>query len=316
MPKDVSVDRIPDLIINASDHKRIVSPYHDPLILDLKISAHTLRRCLIDTGAYTNLLYRPTSEQLGLGPQHPKPTSGAPYGFSGEASAPMGTIMLPVRFGRGTQSRRVQATFTVIDAESAYNSLIGRQTLGEINAVMSVRGLILVYMSDVGRTKKLHGNQISSRSCNVTAFKQTSSAKTRGEPNPGTAGSNSCREVQKSFKRPTSEAEASTSKGKSTDHKRPVSGVGTTNVYLGPGRSVIIGEDMSPTFKDQMIGVLKRNMDIFAYSTDEISGVSEEVIVHKLNEDPTSKPVKRKKMNMSTEQKATIKEEVDKLLFA
>ncbi|KAL2248495.1 UNVERIFIED_CONTAM: Retrovirus-related Pol polyprotein from transposon [Sesamum indicum] len=65
-----------------------------------------------------------------------------------------------------------------------------------------------------------------------------------------------------------------------------------------------------------MISLLRKNADIFAWSSSDFIGVAPEVIVHRLNVDPTMGPVQQKKRNFSVEKNQVIREEVDRLLNA
>uniref|UniRef100_A0A2N9EHL8 RNase H type-1 domain-containing protein n=1 Tax=Fagus sylvatica TaxID=28930 RepID=A0A2N9EHL8_FAGSY len=63
--------------------------------------------------------------------------------------------------------------------------------------------------------------------------------------------------------------------------------------------------------------VLEReNADIFAWNHDDMPGINTEVIVHKLNVNPSMRPVKQKRRVFAPERNAAVMEEVDKLLTA
>ena len=61
---------------------------------------------------------------------------------------------------------------------------------------------------------------------------------------------------------------------------------------------------------------MKANADIFAWSAADMSGIPPEIITHRLNIDPTMRPVKQKKRSFAPEKQKAIDEEVDKLLEA
>ena len=56
-------------------------------------------------------------------------------------------------------------------------------------------------------------------------------------------------------------------------------------------RVVKIGTYMEPEVRNELIEFLKGHKITFAWSTDEIIGVDPNVISHKLNVDPTYRPV-------------------------
>ena len=52
-----------------------------------------------------------------------------------------------------------------------------------------------------------------------------------------------------------------------------------------------IGMTLSPKMKTQLVQFLKENLDIFAWSHEDMLGISPKVIQHKLNVDPERKPI-------------------------
>ena len=52
-----------------------------------------------------------------------------------------------------------------------------------------------------------------------------------------------------------------------------------------------IGTTLSPEIRIRLVQFLKENQDVFAWSHEDILGISLEVIQHKLNIDPERKPV-------------------------
>ncbi|KAL2235267.1 UNVERIFIED_CONTAM: hypothetical protein Sindi_1258900 [Sesamum indicum] len=65
-----------------------------------------------------------------------------------------------------------------------------------------------------------------------------------------------------------------------------------------------------------MVKFLKENADMFAWSPSDFKGINSKIIVHRLNMDPTARPVQQKKRTFGTEKNRVIKEEVDKLMRA
>ncbi|XP_020547166.1 uncharacterized protein LOC110011435 [Sesamum indicum] len=65
-----------------------------------------------------------------------------------------------------------------------------------------------------------------------------------------------------------------------------------------------------------MVSLLRKNADVFAWSSSDFVGVAPELILHRLNVDPTMRPVQQKKRNFSIEKNQVIKDEVERLLNA
>ena len=48
---------------------------------------------------------------------------------------------------------------------------------------------------------------------------------------------------------------------------------------------------LSPEMRTRLIEFLKENLDVFAWSHEDMPGISPKIIQHKLNVDPERKPV-------------------------
>src|SRR6266540_4236730 len=79
---------------------------------------------------------------------------------------------------------------------------------------------------------------------------------------------------------------------------------------------VVLGGDLPAQTKEQLLQCLRRNVDIFAWSSEDIPGISKEIIEHHLNIDPWATPLKQHLRKASAKRQEVIKEEVAKLLKA
>ena len=75
-----------------------------------------------------------------------------------------------------------------------------------------------------------------------------------------------------------------------------------------------LGENLSPELKNGLICVLKANLDVFAWTHEDMVGIHPDVMCHHLNISPDFKPVRQKRRAMDVERYKALKEEVDKLL--
>ncbi|KAL0400266.1 UNVERIFIED_CONTAM: hypothetical protein Sradi_2369900 [Sesamum radiatum] len=80
-----------------------------------------------------------------------------------------------------------------------------------------------------------------------------------------------------------------------------------------PDKTTRIGSNMSKSVETMMIELLRIHVDMFAWSPSDFKGIDPEVIVHRLNVDPMTRPVKQKKRSFGAERNRIIKEEVKKL---
>lgn len=66
--------------------------------------------------------------------------------------------------------------------------------------------------------------------------------------------------------------------------------------------------------KEEMIGLLKENMDIFAWQENDLLGIKRELIDHRLDLDPKTKPIKQKLRTLGPEKKEAAMIEIEKLI--
>ena len=73
---------------------------------------------------------------------------------------------------------------------------------------------------------------------------------------------------------------------------------------------------MEEKIKQDLIQFLRENIDVFAWSHEDMPGIDPSIITHRLNVYPSSKPVRQKKRVFAPERDNAIKEEVQKLTTA
>ncbi|KAJ9548227.1 hypothetical protein OSB04_020770 [Centaurea solstitialis] len=81
-----------------------------------------------------------------------------------------------------------------------------------------------------------------------------------------------------------------------------------------PDRKVFVGATLTPNIKNSIISFLQEHSDCFAWSHEDMVGIDPNIISHKLNVDPTFKPVKQKRRKFAPERNKVINEEVENLL--
>ena len=83
-----------------------------------------------------------------------------------------------------------------------------------------------------------------------------------------------------------------------------------------PEKFTRIGTGIKEKARKDLIQFLRKNIDVFAWSHDDMPGIDPSVITHRLNVYPFLKPVHQKKRVFAPERDKAIKEEVQKLTTA
>ena len=71
---------------------------------------------------------------------------------------------------------------------------------------------------------------------------------------------------------------------------------------------------LDSTLKGKIVEFLKQNLDIFAWTHEDMLGIDNKVIEHQLYVNPTKKPVQQKQRVFAPERNKAVMEEVEKLL--
>ena len=83
-----------------------------------------------------------------------------------------------------------------------------------------------------------------------------------------------------------------------------------------PKKYTRVGVDMEKKTKQNLVQFLKKSIDVFAWSPEDMSSIDPSVITHRLNVYPFTKPVWQKKRVLAPKRENSIKEEVQKLTVA
>lgn len=61
-----------------------------------------------------------------------------------------------------------------------------------------------------------------------------------------------------------------------------------------PSKVSKIGGDLDPPIKEKIVEFLKKNLDVCAWTHEDMPGIDSKLIEQQLNVDPTKKPVQQK----------------------
>ena len=75
-----------------------------------------------------------------------------------------------------------------------------------------------------------------------------------------------------------------------------------------------VGTSLNPQTKEEIISFLKDNLDVFAWSHEDMLGIPANIIQHHLNVDPKKKLVQQRRRVFAPEQNKAVMDEVNKLL--
>ena len=79
-------------------------------------------------------------------------------------------------------------------------------------------------------------------------------------------------------------------------------------------KTVLVGVLLPGPERDSLMEFLRQNKDVFAWSHNDMPGISPEHACHRLNIDPNNPPVRQKARRFAPEKNRAINKEVEKLL--
>ena len=201
--------------------------------------------------------------------------------FSGDKVYPRGIVTLTVTMGTQPKQLTCQLEFLVVDCPSSYNVIIRRPILNRWKVTTSTYCLKVKFLTD-NRVGEVRGDQILARECYqaVLATKENHTRMIEEEEN---------------------KVEALETVALVEDRVTKTMRIGTT---------------LSPEMRTRLIEFLKENLDVIAWSHEDMLGISSKIIQHKLNVNPERKSVQQRRRAFTPERDQVVTEEVTKLLTA
>uniref|UniRef100_A0A2N9EKU0 Uncharacterized protein n=1 Tax=Fagus sylvatica TaxID=28930 RepID=A0A2N9EKU0_FAGSY len=279
--------RVEDLPITFTEEDacKVVHPHDDALVVTMEIAGYSTRRVLIDNGSSADIIYLTAFQQMKIGKDQLQPIETPLVGFAGTSIYPLGMVTLQIIAGTHPKQAMKKVNFLVVDCPSAYNVIIGRPTLNRLRAVTSTYHLLVRFPTENG-IGEMKGDQAMARECYLTTVNAEQVHQTL------------IVEERQNVAEPTEELE---------------------EIVLIEGdekKTTRIGTSMAKEIRASVVNFLRGNADVFAWSHDDMPGISTEVISHELNVNPSTPPVKQKRRVFAPERNTAVMEEVDKLLKA
>ncbi|KAF8093429.1 hypothetical protein N665_0383s0057 [Sinapis alba] len=209
-----------------------------------------------------------------------KPSSRALTGFNGSSTSLLGTIRLNV-FAGGI-SKLVK--FSFIDTKTQYNAILGTPWLHMMKAIPSTYHQCVKFPTKEGTVFTLKGKQRLARSMLISDLK-SQQVTFLVEPD----------------KKLSPQKEETVQVGIDPDH---------------PERTVGIGSELSVNLTTELTTFLRGNKSTFAWTIADMPGIDPTITSHRLNVDPTYKPIKQKRHKLGSERAKTGNDKVDRLLGA
>ncbi|KAK3002057.1 hypothetical protein RJ639_021347 [Escallonia herrerae] len=264
-PPNKKLKTVPAATITFSDDdsKGIKTPHDDPLVITIKTGNFDVKHVLIDNGSSAEILFHDAFKKMNIPTDRLRKMDTPLYGFSNHPITAEGIIALPVAIGTPPAQANFMLDFVLVKVPSAYNTILGQPALNQLQAVVSTYHLKMKFPTEHG-IGEVKGDQTTARQCYVT----------------------SCQLKNK-------EALIIEDLREDTKMQRgePVEDLVSIEVYPGEeNKTVPIGSNLKENTKLELVNLLRTYADIFAWTAADMPGIDPEIIIHRLNVDPSKKP--------------------------
>lgn len=130
-------ERGPSIQFESQDLERVVAPHGDALVIRVTIANYNMARVFVDTSSLVNVLYKDTFNRIQIDREELQPMATSLFGFTGYEVRPLGQIQLSLSLGEEPLRQTHSLLFTVVDAPSSYNIILGRPALSSFGAIVS-----------------------------------------------------------------------------------------------------------------------------------------------------------------------------------
>ena len=264
-------------------------PYEDPLVIKFIVANKTIHRVLVNNESSAEIIFASAFDKMGIGREKLELVNENLCGFSGERILPLGSIQLVLTLGDPPCQATTTVKFLIVESPSAYNMFLGRPSLNSIRVVPSPYHMVIKFPTANG-VGMVRGNQRIAKECYSTSMKKNT--------------------IDNIYMDELNMRDKVTTRPAPSEELEPV--------QLGdqPEHLVYIGSKLAKGIRSPLIHFLEQNIEVFAWKQEDMGGFDPVVITHKLNVNPSFKPIKQKKRSFAPERQKGINEEVGKLLQA
>ena len=269
----------PSITFVDEDARRLHHPHDDAIVITLMIASYLTRRVLVDNGSLRDILYYLAFQQMKIDKELLCPTNIPLIGFGGMKVLPVGTIFLLVVVGTYPQHITEEVNFLIIDCSSSYNAIIGRPTLNSWRVAISTFHLSIKFPTEYG-IREVQGDWLIAREYYLSMLHMDEQIPTMNI------------EEKRTTVEPTKVLE---------------------DVPLDKSnleRFTKIGTGMGEKMKQELVEFLKKSIDVFAWSHEDMPGIDPNVITHCLNVSSSYKPIHQRNWVFAPKRYKAKKQEV------
>nr|XP_043638079.1 uncharacterized protein LOC122609083 [Erigeron canadensis] len=253
----------------------------DPVVIQARVANFEVGKVYLDNGSSSDIIYDHCFQKLHQRVRDLKrPSRTQLISFMGEFNRPVGEVSMEVIMGEYPFHRIELIEFMIIRAPSDYNVILGRPSMQKFGAIPST----------------VHGMVNFPTPAGIAII--------RGRM----TWPEECRQVEKVLPRKVEKLQ------EIQMQDGPEEKVIINKKF--PEQPVIIGSQLPRRIKEELVHLLKNNLDVFAWQTSDMTGVPRELAEHALNANPNISPIRQKKRGMSQDRSKAACEQVNEMVEA
>ncbi|KAK3035469.1 hypothetical protein RJ639_034439 [Escallonia herrerae] len=171
---------VPAITFSDEDSKDIQTPHDDPLVITIRAGNFDIKRVLIDNGSSAEILFHDAFKKMNIPTDRLRKMDTPLYGFSNHPVAAEGIIALPITIDTPLAQANFILDFVVVKVPSAYNAILGRPALNQLQAVVLTYHLNMKFPTEHG-IGEVKGDQTIARQCYVTSCRPKKAKKLDSE---------------------------------------------------------------------------------------------------------------------------------------
>ncbi|XP_057432163.1 uncharacterized protein LOC130724914 [Lotus japonicus] len=288
------------IIFTPQDFAHVIPHDNDPIVVTIRVNNYVTKKVFLDQGSSADIIYGDAFDRLGLKESDLKPYRGTLVGFTGDRVSVRGYVEIPTAFGEGEFVKKFQVKYLVLACRANYNVLLGRDTLNKVCAVISTAHLTVKYPACNGKVGILRVDQNAARECYL-----------RSVALYGRKAAKESHRITEIFP----QEGFSLDPRDDADDFRPQPLEETKQVQV-KDKFLKIGSGLTTEQEDRLITLLGDNLDLFAWTINDVPGIDPKVITHKLAIRPGATPVIQPRRRMSEEKNKAVQLETEKLIKA
>ncbi|XP_057719540.1 uncharacterized protein LOC130933966 [Arachis stenosperma] len=141
------------------------APENPPMVITARIGTGLVKRILVDTGADSNIMFRNVFDALGLRDADLTTHQHGVIGLGDHFIEPDGVISLPISVGQTQGRRSAMAEFVILRDSTAYNIILGRKTINDVEAIINTKLLVMKFVTNDGSIGSIRGDLETAVAC-------------------------------------------------------------------------------------------------------------------------------------------------------